>query len=738
MKYPLVLFFRHNKYKEIVDTFFEECKNQLECTVNIISDKEELNKLFDPNYQILITFGGNESEYVDEVFTIVDGKFSSRWIHLKTIRTIQEFNSNVNYCFIDNVIKPREETRPKFSVFTSCYNTYEKIHRVYNGLKSQSCKSWEWVIMDDSPDIDDRHFYFLKEIFKNDKRVRLYRRSENSGSIGNVKNESVSLCRGKYVLELDHDDVILPDVLSDSINIFEDDTEIGFIYMDFINIYEDGRNFSYGDFLCKGYGGYYCQKLNIDLEENSINKWVNVYNTPNINNITLSHLVCLPNHPRIWKREILNLIGNYSELLPVCDDYEVLLRTAVQPGCKMAKLAKLGYIQYMNNDNNNFSLIRNREINRIGPNHIMPQFFAKYNVNEVMRNLDAEEDHHFIHNHSKLWERESSKYEYKYCNKLLNIDFNKQYCILGLKAFAQNIELIRELYKDCKNDFIVLENQFKPEELCKIMDSEYSSFSRMKCYSIKETSWEKLERFFHLIYKSCELNEIIREKQENNSYTIPFTTELSSRHEIINSLSNPDDIYLEIGVEYGYTFNNVHFEIDNKIGVDPDPKFKYADNVEIVKQTSDEYFSDCDDEFDVAFIDGMHHCEYLLRDINNVIKHLKSNGKRLIFIDDILPQNYREQFKIPILHNYENGILKYGEPWTGDVWKTLYYLLKTTIYENKFTLKFWNHPYYRGVCKLEVLEDFQLPEDNHTLDEINGYSYFKDYPDYLKLLAAFC
>ena len=40
----------------------------------------------------------------------------------------------------------------------------------------------------------------------NDSRVRLYRRSENNGNIGNVKNEAISLCRGKYILEFDHDD----------------------------------------------------------------------------------------------------------------------------------------------------------------------------------------------------------------------------------------------------------------------------------------------------------------------------------------------------------------------------------------------------------------------------------------------------------------------------------------------------------------------------------------------------
>jgi hypothetical protein len=221
MKYPLVLFFRFPKYAYI-DQFFKENESELNCSLEVIEKREDLNKLFDTNYPILVTFGSNDNEYTNDVFSMIDGSLCcGRWFHLKQIRDVQDFNSSVNYCFIDNAIKPRKETRPQFSVFTSCYNTYEKINRVYDGLKYQTCKSWEWVIMDDSPDLDDKHFNFLREKFNGDKRVRLYRRSENSGSIGNVKNECVSLCRGKYVLELDHDDVILPDVLSDAIQVFE-------------------------------------------------------------------------------------------------------------------------------------------------------------------------------------------------------------------------------------------------------------------------------------------------------------------------------------------------------------------------------------------------------------------------------------------------------------------------------------------------------------------------------------
>ena len=125
---------------------------------------------------------------------------------------------------------------------------------------------------------------------------------------------------------------------------------------------------------------------------------------------------------------------------------------------------------------------------------------------------------------------------------------------------------------------------------------------------------------------------------------------------------------MEIGVETGVTFLNSHF-ID-KEGVDPDPKCEHPN---LIKKTSDDYFAalpiNC--KKDVYFIDGMHQVEYVLNDVNNSMKHLNEKGK--IFLDDILPLTYDEQCKIPKKHFYENGILKYGESWTGDVWKIVYY-----------------------------------------------------------------
>jgi glycosyltransferase involved in cell wall biosynthesis len=498
MKYPFVLFFRLDKYSEI-DAQMKD-SDLLNCSVNIINNSTELNKLFDSNYQILVTYGPNETEYHNLVCPFIANRMSNRWIHFKEIESIDSFNRAVNYCFIHNCTFSREQIRPIFSIFTTCYNSYEKILRAYKSLKNQTLSDWEWVVLDDSP--DDKHFNYLIENL-NDERIRLYKRSKNSGNIGNVKNEAVSLCRGKYVLELDHDDEILPYVLSDSENYFEKNSDVGFIYMDFTNIYENGKNFWYGDFICKGYGSYYCQKYN--------DRWVYIYNTPNINNITLSHLVCCPNHPRIWRRDILIKAGNYSELLPVCDDYEILLRTARIT--RMAKICKLGYIQYMNENNNNFSLIRNSEINRIGPQFIMPIFYDKFKMNDIMREQNAYEDEKYIYDHSKIWLRDQNSYKHHHSNFLFNPDYEKQYCIIGIDNLISKLESIRVLYSNIKNDFLVLDN-CPIEDIWDILDKY--KFDRMKCYSLKEHNVEKMINYFKLMYKSRDDYEFIINDEDKN------------------------------------------------------------------------------------------------------------------------------------------------------------------------------------------------------------------------------
>jgi glycosyltransferase involved in cell wall biosynthesis len=485
-KYPLVLIYRHDKYSYI-DSIISDNKDRYNCSIKIITKKDiiDTNCLFNVNNNILMTVSESDNMEYEYLCDWIPNRFSKNWI-FKTVNELKnydEFNYNVNYNFIYNVILPRENTRPLFSIFTTCFKSYELIKIAYNSLKQQTLTDWEWVIVDDTP--EDGHFFYLKDQLESDNRVRLYKRSCNSGNIGNVKNEAISLCRGKYVLELDHDDELFVDCLKDATNIFESDDKIGFVYGETLIKHRNGKSYHYGDFTCKGYGGYYLQKIN--------GEWNNIYLTPHINNITLSHLVCLPNHPRMWRRKMLMDLDNYSEYLPICDDYEILLRTCIN--YKVAKNSKVQYIQYMNDDGNNFSNIRNGEINRIGPQYIQPLFYNMYHVNDKMKELDAYEDINYMRNTSRIWERDTD-YQHKRCNYNYNFDYDKCICIIN---DGINSEEIISLYDNSKCDFIWLCNsEYTIDKQKNIIDEK--KYDRIKIYNYKDNTPEQLIKWFNMLY----------------------------------------------------------------------------------------------------------------------------------------------------------------------------------------------------------------------------------------------
>ena len=111
--------------------------------------------------------------------------------------------------------------------------------------------------------------------------------------------------------------------------------------------------------------------------------------------------------------------------------------------------------------------------------------------------------------------------------------------------------------------------------------------------------------------------------------------------------------YLEIGAKSGDTFKRVQAKV--KHGVDP--RKGAATHV----MTSDEFFAQSTDKYDLIFIDGLHESEQVKKDIANSLEHLTDNG--VIVMHDCSPRNKAEQ-QMP---KPKRGI------WTGDVWKAFVY-----------------------------------------------------------------
>jgi hypothetical protein len=74
------------------------------------------------------------------------------------------------------------------------------------------------------------------------------------------------------------------------------------------------------------------------------------------NALTLSHIVSVPNHARIWRTSVYDKIGRHNQLLSVADDYELILRSYLET--TFCHIRACAYYQYRNRDGN-FTFHRN-------------------------------------------------------------------------------------------------------------------------------------------------------------------------------------------------------------------------------------------------------------------------------------------------------------------------------------------------------------------------------------------
>jgi len=134
------------------------------------------------------------------------------------------------------------------------------------------------------------------------------------------------------------------------------------------------------------------------------------------------------------------------------------------------------------------------------------------------------------------------------------------------------------------------------------------------------------------------------------------------RWEIINRYIEKHgySTYLEIGLDSGICRDNIKVATENKTTVDPSDKTMNPTHL----MTSDAFFEQNKETFDVIFIDGLHHGGQVLKDIENSLLVLNEGGT--IFCHDMLPNSEATQ-KVPRIQAI----------WTGDCWKSWFKLRGT-------------------------------------------------------------
>lgn len=262
-----------------------------------------------------------------------------------------------------------QNLQPKFSIFTPTYNTGERINRTYESLKNQTLDDWEWVIIDDSP--NDETWNIIQEISKNDFRVKVHRIYPLSeGNIGLIKHRACSLSNGEWLVELDHDDALISSCIEECSKAINKFPNAGFLYSDVCELYEDGEMKTYDqDFSGNWYGRHdnyfdfgYAGHSYVEVDGKT---YIN-HHYPDINPLTIRFNISMPNHVRVWKKEVYDKIGGHNINTPIADDYELIVRTFLNT--EMVHIKKMLYLQYNNRnsavDNNAIDINRRARLIR--------------------------------------------------------------------------------------------------------------------------------------------------------------------------------------------------------------------------------------------------------------------------------------------------------------------------------------------------------------------------------------
>lgn len=107
---------------------------------------------------------------------------------------------------------------PRFTVFTPTYNRAHTLTRVFDSLSAQTCRNFEWVLVDDGS-TDGTSALVEDWIARADFSI-VYRRQENSGKHVAI-NHGLDVARGEFFLIIDSDDGFTADALERLLAVWE-------------------------------------------------------------------------------------------------------------------------------------------------------------------------------------------------------------------------------------------------------------------------------------------------------------------------------------------------------------------------------------------------------------------------------------------------------------------------------------------------------------------------------------
>jgi glycosyltransferase involved in cell wall biosynthesis len=215
-----------------------------------------------------------------------------------------------------------------FTPLSSAGNPY--IGEAYDSLVAQTFQAWEWVIL-------PNHGGEVPERVTKDPRVRIINADGLPPSVGALKRAAALACKGDWLVELDHDDVLDPHALS---SVRSADYSADFLYSDFAEFHHEGTRPNPYD------ATYGWESKAVQFR----GKWLLAMTAPS-DPISWRRVLWAPNHLRAWRRERYVALGGHDPELVFGDDLDLVLRTYIS-GARCVRLPHCLYFYRVHAEQN--------------------------------------------------------------------------------------------------------------------------------------------------------------------------------------------------------------------------------------------------------------------------------------------------------------------------------------------------------------------------------------------------
>jgi len=155
--------------------------------------------------------------------------------------------------------------------------------------------------------------------------------------IGALKGAACQYAGGEFLVELDHDDELMPDALREIVGAFRSNPDVGMVYSDFAEVREDGTSNMYGGDAWRYYPAQWHGR------DVMVARAPDVYGTFSFGR-AIDHMPVCPNHVRAFRRSEYLRVGGYRNLV-WADDYDLILRFFARS--KILHIPQFLYVQRM-------------------------------------------------------------------------------------------------------------------------------------------------------------------------------------------------------------------------------------------------------------------------------------------------------------------------------------------------------------------------------------------------------